>query len=94
MNFSRPKKVPEELKAKLEQTDKEELERIEKYKRGELEEEDENAGIVMMKWKESSRKKIEDISVRACFLPPFLMKNETEFTEKEKTRIFCSVEIV
>ena len=49
MSFSRPKKVPEELKAKLEQTDKEELERIEKYKRGELEEEDEKAGIVMMK---------------------------------------------
>jgi len=40
--------VPDDLKKKLEQTDKEELERIEKYKRGELE--DENAaGIVMMK---------------------------------------------
>ena len=49
VDFSRSELVPEELKAKLEQTDKEELERIEKYKRGELEEEDETAGIVMMK---------------------------------------------
>ena len=40
--------MPDELKEKLEQTDKEELERIEKYKRGELEEED-ATGIVMMK---------------------------------------------
>ncbi|CBY16287.1 unnamed protein product, partial [Oikopleura dioica] len=40
--------IPDELKEKLEQTDKEELERIEKYKRGELEDED-AAGIVMMK---------------------------------------------
>ena len=40
--------VPEELQAKLEQTDKEEIERIEKYKRGELEEDEPN-GIVMMK---------------------------------------------
>jgi len=50
MNFFHDllRKVPDELKEKLEQTDKEELERIEKYKRGELEDED-AAGIVMMK---------------------------------------------
>lgn len=58
-------KVPDELKEKLEQTDKEELERIEKYKRGELEEED-AAGIVMMKWYKRGRS--EDIFCSSLFL--------------------------
>ena len=50
MNFFRDLKlkVPEEIQEKLEQADKEELERIEKYKRGELDD-DEPAGVVMMK---------------------------------------------